>query len=392
MIKKIINKFVTKSKNKFFREEIQTLHNIEHMTIDELQILHAIDQKKIFDIMLFNTIEQKYIYDITSKIEQINYDKYSKISFLLFNYFLHIPMFSGRINMGDYVQTIAVKQILDTLYQSDYIWYDRDSISCFKLPASDVNKIVCCIMQGWFSYSYNFLPSSDILPVWIGTHFTSNTQSFIRKVLVVNPNYFSSPVGCRDLFTLNFCRKNHINSYFSRCLTLTYPSRDHNIQANKVYIVDVPDSIIKYIPKNIRNDAILCNQKNVYVHNEYWTESLKRTQNQLNEYKKNARLVITTALHCACPCIAMGIPVILIAENPIENSSRFSALSGILNPILITELKENKINWDPEPIDISELKKAMIKNVLMTVDEVLNMRQENKETRDVRDFIENFRI
>ena len=76
MIKKLINKFVTKSKNKFFREEIQTLHNIEHMTIDELQILHAIDQKKIFDIMLFNTIEQKYIYDITSKIEQINYDKY----------------------------------------------------------------------------------------------------------------------------------------------------------------------------------------------------------------------------------------------------------------------------------------------------------------------------
>ena len=46
MIKKLINKFVTKSKNKFFREEIQTLHNIEHMTIDELQILHAIDQKK----------------------------------------------------------------------------------------------------------------------------------------------------------------------------------------------------------------------------------------------------------------------------------------------------------------------------------------------------------
>ena len=386
MIKKIIKSLIAKSKYLIFQEEIKKIDSI-------FELLSTVEKYKLFDPMALNSLEQNHIFNIANKNEKNINDIHRKENyFLLFNYFLHIPMFSGRINLGDYVQTIAVKQILDSLYQADNVWYDRDSLSCFKLPVSDIHKTVCCIMQGWFSHSYNFLPSKDILPIWIGTHFTSNTQSFIRKVLVVNPHYFSSSVGCRDLFTLDFCRKNHINSYFSRCLTLTYPSREHNINANKVYLVDVPVQIIKYIPKYILNDAIFCDQKKVNVHNEYWTESFKRTQEQLDEYKNNARLVITTALHCACPCIAMGIPVILIADNLVENKSRFSALSGILDPVLIADLIKGKINWNPEPLEISELKKAMIKNVSMTVDNELNMHKETNEIRDVREFIENFCI
>ena len=66
--------------------------------------------------MALNSLEQNYIFNIANKNEKNINDIHRKE-----NYFLHIPMFSGRINLGDYVQTIAVKQILDSLYQADCI-------------------------------------------------------------------------------------------------------------------------------------------------------------------------------------------------------------------------------------------------------------------------------
>ena len=196
MIKKIIKKFILKSKNIIFHDEIELLHSINQNCIIDLELLRSIEKNKIYDGMILNSIEQKYIYEIANKSTYEKIDKYEnqKIQFLLFNYFLHIPMFSGKINIGDYVQTIAVKKILDTLYHAKYIWFDRDSISFFKQSALNTDSLVCCIMQGWFSHTYNFLPSIDIIPIWIGTHFTSHIQKLLRKVLVVNPNYFLSPV------------------------------------------------------------------------------------------------------------------------------------------------------------------------------------------------------
>ncbi|WP_395002724.1 hypothetical protein [uncultured Helicobacter sp.] len=49
------------------------------------------------------------------------------------------------------------------------------------------------------------------------------------------------------------------------------------------------------------------------------------TQALLDRYATQARLVITTALHCASPCTAMGIPVLFLQDSP-EQSTRFSAL------------------------------------------------------------------
>lgn len=360
-------------------------------------LLNRIGDGSFNTVELLRSIEQKYIYDIcnVNYEKKYNHSEEQNLNFLLLNYSLHIPMFSGRINMGDYVQTLAVKKLLDSTFQTKYCWHDRDSLAFFRKPSSNDCNQICCIMQGWFSLTYNFLPSKDILPIWIGTHFAQDTQTFLQKVLVVNPNYFLSSVGCRDLFTLEFFRKNYIKSYFSRCLTLTYPSRPTNKLeggGKKVYMVNISKEIMQYMPKNIVNESIIFNQRAVYVNNEHWSNSLIRTQNMLDEYKENAKLVITTALHCACPCIAMGIPVILIAANPEENKTRFSALSGILDPISIDDIKKNKVNWKPEPIDISELKKAMITNFYLSIDEVTNIHQKKSELSDIRDFIENFRI
>ncbi|WP_348518297.1 hypothetical protein [Campylobacter sp. CCS1377] len=49
----------------------------------------------------------------------------------------------------------------------------------------------------------------------------------------------------------------------------------------------------------------------------------------LKRYENEAKLVIAIALHCASPCTAMGIPVVLLADNYNEQKTRFGALKGI---------------------------------------------------------------
>ena len=55
----------------------------------------------------------------------------AKNHFLLFNYDKHFPKF-GHLNLGDYVQTLAVKNALSTLFpNATYQTHDRDSLSSF---------------------------------------------------------------------------------------------------------------------------------------------------------------------------------------------------------------------------------------------------------------------
>jgi hypothetical protein len=77
--------------------------------------------------------------------------------------------------------------------------------------------------------------------------------------------------------------------------------------------------------------------------------------NQLELYKKKARLVVTSRLHCAVPCMASGIPVILVKDDfgptftwidkylPFYNSASFGA-----------------IDWNPEPVEYEERKRQII--------------------------------
>ncbi|WP_141082403.1 polysaccharide pyruvyl transferase family protein [Campylobacter devanensis] len=49
-----------------------------------------------------------------------------------------------------------------------------------------------------------------------------------------------------------------------------------------------------------------------------WKNLYRKTEDLLQTYKNKAKLIATSALHCAAPCTAMGIPVILIAKKPRE--------------------------------------------------------------------------
>ncbi|MGV0033849.1 MAG: polysaccharide pyruvyl transferase family protein [Candidatus Azotimanducaceae bacterium WSBS_2022_MAG_OTU7] len=117
----------------------------------------------------------------------------------------------------------------------------------------------------------------------------------------------------------------------------------------------------------------------------------------LERYRTQAKLVITSKLHCALPCIAMGIPVIFFADkrderlhlvrefipiNPyIAIGSEHAGAKILPTPdkyrfkVFMRRLKSKawhhlryrrawqKIDWDPAPVDVTDVKKTILANL-----------------------------
>lgn len=251
-------------------------------------------------------------------------------------------------------------------------------------------------MQGWFALTYDFIPPANVLPVFVGTHLTAQAQNFLKHFIARFNNYFKDKeLGCRDKFTLQFCKKMGIKSYFSRCLTLTLPKRELKNTQNKIFLVNLNNEMKTLLPKTLMDNAIEINQRGVIL-NSFETFSqkffLEYTEELLNRYKNEAKLIITTALHCAAPCVAMGIPVVLIMDNYKEQMTRFTALEGILPFYTLEDLKQNKIDFNPKSLDIEELKQHLLLNLKLSIAKAKGEAVDENELLTLREKIANFNI
>lgn len=190
---------------------------------------------------------------------------------------------------------------------------------------------------------------------------------------------------------MRFCQNKGLRAYFSRCLTLTLPKREANVKANKVFLVGIPKEDLQYIPQNLSKNAIQINQQWIEHHNLNFEYFESQAQNLLETYKREAKLIITCALHCAIPCVAMGIPVVLIARNE-ENKQRFSAVSGILRIWTLEELKAGLIDFNPSPLEIESLKKDMLENLRLSIQKEMGERVEEEQLLQIRARIAEFKV
>lgn len=153
-------------------------------------------------------------------------------------------------NLGDNIQTLSVQSALTQIAadkQPEFVRCARDGLVKY------LGAKATCIMQGWYEHSsLNFLPSRNVLPVWVGTHFCKSTRETLRCLIKCRPSIFSNTeIGCRDISTLNFCRTLGIKAYFSRCLTLTFPRRKSEPKNKKVFLVNLPEWASQLIPPPI---------------------------------------------------------------------------------------------------------------------------------------------
>ena len=154
--------------------------------------------------------------------------------------------------------------------------------------------------------------------------------------------------------------------------------------------MNIPKDIVPYIPKNLLQNAEYINQR-MFDKDMHWEDHYYITNSLLQRYAQEAKLVITTALHCASPCIALGIPVILLQDHP-EQSTRFSMLQGIIKPHTIQDFRQGNINFSPTPPNIEPLKQAMITNLHLSIQKALGKEIDIQELEAIRRFIETFKI
>lgn len=282
-------------------------------------------------------------------------------------------------NIGDEIQSLAADRLVGVINKR----FDRE-----KLAKYEGDKAFNIILNGWYSHDFksSFPPSELFNPVFYSFHIykgRKNKSYFTNKECV---SYLKKhePIGCRDEATKNLLKKKGIDSFYSKCLTMTFPRRISTPLKQKIFFVDA-DFVKNILPnslKNIENESISHVEK-------IKGNKFEFANNLLKKYKNEATLVITTRLHCALPCVALGIPVILF-HNP--NDRRMDTVKGIglkiykdranypkilnfilnylglLEPIknwhrniyLKKLVNNNSINWNPDILNIESIKEEII--------------------------------
>ena len=210
-------------------------------------------------------------------------------------------------NLGDEIQSIAARRFLPTV---DCVVY-RDALN---KPLRVDRAAVKLILNGWFTHRpENWPPSAHLDPLITSFHLTDEIHHQNRsrlsaaKVLLGDRNlrYLidHSPVGTRDLGTLELLRRHGVPSYFSACLTLTLERPQDAVHGDYVCANDVDPEILRAIRSRTRRPVRRAT--NIDRLTFGFGRRMRKAEKLLRLYA-GAACVVTSRLHCALPCIAMG--------------------------------------------------------------------------------------
>ncbi|NUY80870.1 polysaccharide pyruvyl transferase family protein [Flavobacterium sp. MAH-1] len=260
-------------------------------------------------------------------------------------------------NVGDNIQSLAAKQYLP---QVDEL-VNREHMADYHKGKTKI------ILNGWFTHNTkNWVPSDDIVPLFVSFHINNTAAPNMLSEKGIAYLKKHEPIGCRDQFSADTLKAKGIDAYFTGCLTLTLDSYkvDDSERGDDIYIVDPLYSYPnwakvnynwKTLLRSVQNGKIfklgdkkkhlrgfidadlLANAK--YVDQEppagIHTDEQKfaMAEDILKKYAK-AKLVITSRIHCALPCLALGTPVIFVnGFDSFVDSCRFDGILDLFNRV-----------------------------------------------------------
>ncbi|MBM7061186.1 polysaccharide pyruvyl transferase family protein [Pseudomonas sp. UL073] len=262
-------------------------------------------------------------------------------------------------NLGDEIQTLAAVRLLNGV--DGYI--GREALNAW-------NGLGLVSLNGFFMGSGNWPPSPGLAPVFFSFHINKAYESVICSPAGLDYLRRHEPIGCRDRGTLSILEKHGIKAFYSRCVTLTLPPREPSPEAREVFIVGVDKELEQVIPRALRKEAVKINQSSVRL--PLLSCELKRemAQQLLDGYARRAKLVITSKIHCAMPCIAMGIPVVFLYPKEKLNDYRVHLVgdilpinyvprSSLIRRLGLQKLLTKKIDWSPQAVNIEAIKEEV---------------------------------
>jgi hypothetical protein len=212
-------------------------------------------------------------------------------------------------------------------------------------------------------------PAPGLTPVFFSFHIASYAQKVICSPKGIAYLKEHEPIGCRDIGTMNILLKHGVKAYYSKCLTLTLEKRRKAPSDGTIYLVDVRKECLSVIPRAIRKKAVPIKPGHVRLPAVPSHLKLALAEHLLKTYRDTASLIITSKIHCALPCIAMGIPVVFLYPGRDRNDYRVKIVNDLIgiNYVpssrlargLLNRFRSGRINWNPEPIDIEDEKEAI---------------------------------
>lgn len=276
-------------------------------------------------------------------------------------------------NVGDYIQSLAAKQYIPSVD----VFVKREKLKSYD--GISVNMI----MNSWYMYNTEeFPPSPKINPLFVSFHLNANVKDkILGSMATVEYLKKHGPIGCRDLYTHQSLQSAGIPSFFSGCLTTTLdikykwdgirkgiiladpmvnlPNKDtikyslkHFLKAvltrNILKLGERKNLLNKLVSKDILDDAEWLHHKLSGKHSE--EKRFQEAERFLSKFAK-AELVITSRIHCALPCLALGTPVIFINYGFFNKSdqSRFEGIMDLFNTLNIDKKGNIRANFDFDP-------------------------------------------
>lgn len=232
---------------------------------------------------------------------------------------IYVLEYSHSANLWDNIQSYVSKVILERL------WYNVKFINQIELHKKQDKTIILFI--NWFfcffdnNFKSNFPFNKNIHPIFSNFHLEVDywKKESVTKKFFTNENkkYLKKyePIWCRDADSADIFNENWVNAINNDCMTLLLDKRSKEDERNakKIILVDVDEYTpipkeyrknYEYVSHNISNGDKLSNETKINI-----------SEDILEYYKKNAKLIITSRFHCAMPCAAMWIPVIFFWDN-----------------------------------------------------------------------------
>lgn len=261
-------------------------------------------------------------------------------------------------NVGDYIQSLAAEQYLPQV--DEYI--NREGLSSYS------GRVVKMIMNGWYmQHPENFPPNKDIIPLYVSFHLNSHIKDRFFTEQTIEHLKKNGPIGCRDFHTKRVLEEKGIPCYYSGCLTTTLDKKYFsNEKTDDIYFADPlfnmveftevfnsPKKVLKKVlkrdfksfgnkdnvlkklfSKEIIKKQIFINHKYSETHSEEKRFALAKEI--LHKYA-TAKLVVTSRIHAALPCLALGTPVIFLNYGSFDATDlcRFEGIVDLFNTINI---------------------------------------------------------
>jgi hypothetical protein len=248
-------------------------------------------------------------------------------------------------NLGDAIQSLAAKRFLPRVD----LRIARERLSD-PPPGTDPVRMIA---NGWFMHDPRQWPPHPLIdPLLISMHFAATDfarfqrwrpRPLDRLLAGAGAAYLKAhgPVGARDPFTAEELTKRDIPCYLSGCLTLTLrPSADLP-REDFVVACDLPADQLSHLQGSTRRRLVIVSHSGERNRDPAVQEA--EAEEKLALYAR-AAAVVTTRVHAALPCLALGTPVLLLQQGRPER--RVSDMAALVRSAHGSDFLRNRYDFD----------------------------------------------